>query len=252
MTNALHQKFKECEITQGTDSHCRYDVLVSKYDGMNRDLLIEVKPDPDMGSIRIAIGQLLDYRRFLHHRAGTDLALLTMSRPQERISICYLIFKFYNLSHSHDEINEYAFVVVLQVRQVVGEVGEVLADASLQVLANMTIDRGQRAAAPLTYIGQVKRSHLRQAIPFLEEPPVHAQHRELPGVVEEIRVHAIQTFLSHAVGVLASEGPIRREVVVQIQRRDVALLKELGRGVLQSHLTRGRHVIKVRVLDHRV
>src|SRR6266481_7465987 len=84
MTNALHQKFKECEITQGTDSHCRYDVLVSKYDGMNRDLLIEVKPDPDMGSIRIAIGQLLDYRRFLPHRAGTDLALLTMSRPQKK------------------------------------------------------------------------------------------------------------------------------------------------------------------------
>ena len=83
MTNALHQKFKECEITQGTDSHCRYDVLVSKYDGMNRDLLIEVKPDPDMGSIGIAIGQLLDYRRFLPHRAGTDLALLTMSRPQK-------------------------------------------------------------------------------------------------------------------------------------------------------------------------
>src|SRR5216684_4403880 len=71
-------------------------------------------------------------------------------------------------------------------------------------------------------------------------------------LVEEVRVHAIQTFLSHAVGVLASEGPIRREVVVHIERRDVALLKELGCGVLQSHLTHGRHVIKVRVLDQRV
>src|SRR5260370_41552002 len=81
MDNVIHQKFKECEITQGTDSHCRYDVLVSKYDGMNRDLLIEAKPDPDLGSIRIAIGQLLDYRRFLPRRAATDLALLTISRP---------------------------------------------------------------------------------------------------------------------------------------------------------------------------
>jgi len=44
-------------------------------------LLIEVKPDPDKGSIRIGIGQLLDYRRFLPHRAGTDLAILTISRP---------------------------------------------------------------------------------------------------------------------------------------------------------------------------
>jgi hypothetical protein len=55
-------------------------------------------------------------------------------------------------SHSPDKIDEYAFVVVPQVRQVVGEVGEVIAHASLQVLANMTIDRGQRAAAALTYI----------------------------------------------------------------------------------------------------
>src|SRR6266849_5970795 len=155
-------------------------------------------------------------------------------------------------SHSPDEIDEYAFVVVLQIGQVVGEVGEVEADAGLQVLANMTIDRGQCAAAPLIYIRQVKRSYLGQAIPFLEEPPVHAQHRELRWVVEETRVHAIQTFLSHAIRVLASKGPIRREVVVHIQRRDVALLKELGRGVLQSHLTCGRDVIEVRVLDQRV
>ena len=55
-------------------------------------------------------------------------------------------------SHSPDDIEKYAFVVVLQIGQVVGEVGEVVADASLQVLANMTIDRGQRAAAALTYI----------------------------------------------------------------------------------------------------
>jgi hypothetical protein len=55
-------------------------------------------------------------------------------------------------SDSPDEIDEYAFVVVLQVGQFVGEVGEVVADAGLQVLANMTIDRGQRSAAPLTYI----------------------------------------------------------------------------------------------------
>src|SRR6267143_1231176 len=140
---------------------------------------------------------------------------------------CPLLSEATWASHGPDEIKKYAFVVVLQIGQIVGEVGEVVADADLQVLANMTIDCGQCAAAPLIYIRQVKRSYLRQAIPFLEEPPVHAQHRELRGVVEETRVHAIQTFLSHAIRVLASKGPIRREVVVHIQRRDVALLKEL-------------------------
>ena len=41
-----------------------------------------------------------------------------------------------------DEIEEYALVVVLQVGQIVGEVGEIVADASLQVLADVMIDRG--------------------------------------------------------------------------------------------------------------
>src|SRR5229473_8722643 len=65
---------------------------------------------------------------------------------------CPLPSKATRASHSPDEIEKYAFVVVLQVGQLVGEVGEVVAHASLQVLANMTIDRGQRAAAALTYI----------------------------------------------------------------------------------------------------
>src|SRR5262249_38795762 len=109
-----------------------------------------------------------------------------------------------------------------------------VADASLQILADVIIDRCQRAAAALAKIRELKRSHLSQAVPLPEEPPVHAEHRELRGIVEEIRVHAIQALLSQAVGVLAPNGPIRREVVGQIERSDMALLKELGRGVLES------------------
>ena len=48
-----------------------------------------------------------------------------------------------------DEIEEYALVVVLQVGQVVGEVSEVVAHASLQVLGDVMVDRGQDAAAAL-------------------------------------------------------------------------------------------------------
>src|SRR6516225_2314035 len=53
------------------------------------------------------------------------------------------------VSHRPDEVQEYAFVIVLQIGQVVGEVGEVIANAGLQVLSNMTIKRGQHAAAVL-------------------------------------------------------------------------------------------------------
>jgi hypothetical protein len=64
-------------------SNNRYDVLIRGYDGGGRDLLVEAKPDPNKGSIRIAIGQLYDYRRFLKNRAATDLAVLTIGRPDQ-------------------------------------------------------------------------------------------------------------------------------------------------------------------------
>jgi len=81
MTSRLRVLLSELQLTQGKQLRCRYDVLAENYDAKGRDLLIEAKPDPDMGSIRIAIGQLLDYRRFLPRQAATDLALLTISQP---------------------------------------------------------------------------------------------------------------------------------------------------------------------------
>jgi hypothetical protein len=83
MTNRLTSLFSNLKLNQGTSANARYDVLVKDYDGSGRDLLIEVKPDPDRGSIRIGIGQLFDYRRFLLQQAGTDLAILTISRPSD-------------------------------------------------------------------------------------------------------------------------------------------------------------------------
>src|SRR5260370_41759521 len=85
---------------------------------------------------------------------------LALCLPLAHDILCPLLSEATRASHGPDEIDEYAFVVVLQVGQLVGEVGEVVAHASLQVLANVTIARGQRAAAALTYIREVKRSNL--------------------------------------------------------------------------------------------
>jgi len=71
-----------------------------------------------------------------------------------------------------DEIEEYTLVVVLQVSQVVGEVGEIVADTSLQILADVMIDGCKCATAALADIGEFKGSHLGQAVPLSEEPPV--------------------------------------------------------------------------------
>src|SRR6185369_7690614 len=89
------------------------------------------------------------------------------------------------LALTADDVEEYASVVVPQVGEVFGEVGEVITDADLQVLADVTVDRAQRAAAALTDIPKVERSSLGHAFPALEEPPVGTHRRELCGVVEE-------------------------------------------------------------------
>jgi hypothetical protein len=81
MTNALKRKFVLKPDRGRSDN--RYDVRLRNYDGVGRDLLIEVKPEPDKGSLRIAIGQLYDYRRFLDNSLGTDLAVLTIGKPEQ-------------------------------------------------------------------------------------------------------------------------------------------------------------------------
>src|SRR5215471_16406945 len=99
-------------------------------------------------------------------------------------------------SHGPDEIDEDASMVVLQVGQLVGEIGEVIADTSLQVRGDAMVDRSQSATAALTDIRELKRSHLGQGVPLLEEPVVHAQHFELRGIVEESRLYAVQARFS--------------------------------------------------------
>ena len=82
MTKEIKKLLSTFILKQGNKPDCMYDVLVKNYDAKGRDLLVEAKPDPDRGAIRIAIGQLLDYRRYLPHRAGTDLAFLTITEPE--------------------------------------------------------------------------------------------------------------------------------------------------------------------------
>src|ERR1051326_7627722 len=184
----------------------------------------------------------LDSSRQLYHLAGCVLESAMSKAP--RIST--------RASLGANEVNEYTSVVVPQVGELVGKVGEVVAHAGLQVLADVMVDRGQDAAAALIDIGEAKLSDLGQAVPLLEEPPVEPQHGELRGIVEETRLHAVQARLSQPVRVLGTHGPGGCEVGRKIERRDVALLKELGHGVLEPQLIRGWDVIKVRVLDQGV
>jgi hypothetical protein len=108
MTNALRRMLKGRKLTQGKNRNCRYDVLVEDYDRAGRDLLIEAKPESDKGSLRIAIGQLLDYRRFLPRREDTDLAVLTISHPAKLYTDLLLDLKISPLWFTHNNCSTLA------------------------------------------------------------------------------------------------------------------------------------------------
>ncbi len=81
MTNRLQELFGHQGLDWGVKHAFLYEALLKDYDGAGRDLLFEVKPDPTPGAIRIAVGQLLDYRRHLKNRFATDMALVTIEPP---------------------------------------------------------------------------------------------------------------------------------------------------------------------------
>ena len=64
-------------------SEMNYDFLITNYDNTGRDLLIEVKSSSDRPDLRLAVGQLFDYRRQLPRRAVTDLAILVPDEPNK-------------------------------------------------------------------------------------------------------------------------------------------------------------------------
>ncbi len=67
-------------VEQGSDPACLFDALVRGY-REGRGLLIEVKTSDAMSMCRMAVGQLLDYRRHLYQRAAVDLAVLFPNKP---------------------------------------------------------------------------------------------------------------------------------------------------------------------------
>ncbi len=61
MTNDLRVALARWTLFEGRLADCRYDVLVSDYDGAGNDLLLEVKSTTDSAQVRMAIGQVFNY-----------------------------------------------------------------------------------------------------------------------------------------------------------------------------------------------
>lgn len=75
----------QTEIKEGRGGRAKYDALVKRYNKYGHDLLIEAKSSTDIGSIRLAIGQLFDYRRYLKRSLATKLAILLPQQPDQEV-----------------------------------------------------------------------------------------------------------------------------------------------------------------------
>jgi hypothetical protein len=85
MTNALRRfcKGHGLAVEEGSAPEYMFDALIRQHDG-DRHLLVEVKTDSEQPTCRLAVGQLLDYRRQLKDRARTDLGVLFPEKPSSR------------------------------------------------------------------------------------------------------------------------------------------------------------------------
>jgi hypothetical protein len=85
MTNSLRAICGELKLEEGAGAPCLFDALLHAYEDTERSLLIEVKTQTDAPFVRMAVGQLLDYRRMLGGNAAIDLAVLLPRKPGKAI-----------------------------------------------------------------------------------------------------------------------------------------------------------------------
>ncbi len=73
-------------ILEGIRPEAQFDALIQQYNEAGNDLLLEVKTSVNVPDVRLAMGQLLDYRRFLERPNETHLGILLPERPPGRIT----------------------------------------------------------------------------------------------------------------------------------------------------------------------
>ena len=73
------------QCSQGPDRNAMWDVLITGGNYSSTNLLLEVKSVVDIPSARMAVGQLLDYRRYFANPAKIKLAVLFPEKPLKSI-----------------------------------------------------------------------------------------------------------------------------------------------------------------------
>jgi len=83
LTNLLRDSLSKFTLLEGNSDACMFDVLVKRYDGNEKDLLIEVKSSIETAHIRMAVGQLFHYWYELNQGVEPHVAILLPEKPSE-------------------------------------------------------------------------------------------------------------------------------------------------------------------------
>jgi hypothetical protein len=85
MTNALAALCRDADISivEGRRINCRYDAMIVDYTRKGTNVLIEAKTSDEMAVCRMAVGQLLDYRRTLEKQGKIKSIVLLPQKPSK-------------------------------------------------------------------------------------------------------------------------------------------------------------------------
>src|SRR6266702_4869984 len=136
-------------------------------------------------------------------------------------------------SERPDHVQKHTMMPEAHIREVFREAREVVPESRLHVLTYVPVKPDQNTPALLVEIRHRENPALEHSLPMLPEVPVRAQDVELCPVIEELWVLPVEAQLSEAVGVFSADRPVLGEIVVDIQRRDMALLNVLCGRILQ-------------------
>lgn len=105
LTNSLisYGEEKGLEVVEGDDKSCRFDALIKGF--LNKqDMLIEAKSSTERADVRMAIGQLYDYRRVLADDS-IKMGVLLPSEPDQEVKSLLEYAGIYLLYFSDDILN---------------------------------------------------------------------------------------------------------------------------------------------------
>ena len=162
------------------------------------------------------------------------------------------VFGCYTTSELADCIEEHAAIAVGEVCEVVGELGEVVAGAELEIVAEVAIDGDERAGLGVGGGRDAQAAELGGDVPGFEHVDVGAADDQMRVAVEPGATQHVVLQFSDPKGIFGAERQLAVDFVRSVDGEDVALLRVVVAAEDIQALARRRQIVEERVLEQRI